>query len=174
MFQLALPLLFNCRSRRFHCCMSHICCMLHACCMLLHVAYIACLHGVMRSNKASLYLAHWTPRFRRAVILDVFQILLLFILFGAISDWVLLKQKQGIQYGLSEGRRIPWRANENSELKQANCPKRKKTRVTNSEWGLVLHLITWESQAIRCWCTNHRVRKQDLYNPVEFLITFHT
>ena len=88
MFQLALPLLFNCRSRRFHC-------------------YIACLHGVMKSNKASLYLAHWTPRFRRAVILDVFQILLLFILFGAISDRVLLKQKQGIQYGLSEERRIP-------------------------------------------------------------------
>ena len=35
-------------------------------------------------------------------------------------------------------------ANENSEWKQANCPKRGKTRVTKSWLFLVLHLIGWE------------------------------
>ena len=58
-----------------------------------------------------------------------------------------IEKNQSNHRGKSKGRKITLRTNEISKLKQSNCLKREKTRVTKSWLVLVLHLISWESDS---------------------------
>ena len=77
---------------------------------------------------------------------------------GAFLDW----ENQSNHRGKSKGRKIPLRTNEISKLKQSNCLKREKTRVTKSWLVLVLHLISWESDSsfLDQWQSKKKRQKQ--------------
>ena len=82
--------------------------------------------------------------------------------YRAFLDW----ENQSNHRGKSKGRKIPLRTNEISKLKQSNCLKREKTRVTKSWLVLVLHLISWESDSsFRDQWQSKKKKRQKQTNP---------
>ena len=89
--------------------------------------------------------------------------------YRAFLDW----ENQSNHRGKSKGRKIPLRTNEISKLKQSNCLKREKTRVTKSWLVLVLHLISWESDSsfLDQWQSKKKKKGKNKQIPLYFRLS---